>query len=105
MAAALPASDDPAAVVELALAPFNELRATGIADEYESLGDDPWFLPQDDRQLAAVTPGWWLLRWELPVLDGWIVTPCAYFDFGDGLKEADSVRLREPDRHGYLQKW
>ena len=100
MAAALPASDDPAAVVELALAPFNELRATGIADEYESLGDDPWFLPQDDRQLAAVTPGWWLLRWELPVLDGWIVTPCAYFDFGDGLKEADSVRLREPDRHG-----
>jgi len=86
--------------VELTLTPFHELRATGPADEYESLGDDPWFLPRDVGQLAAVSPGWWRLRWELPVIDGWIVTPAAYLDFGKGFNEADAVRLREPDAHG-----
>lgn len=96
----LAAPDEASQVVELALTPFHELRATGAADEYESLGDDPWFLPRDLEQLASVLPGWWRLRWELPFIDGWIVTPVAYLDFGTGFKEADAVRLREPDAQG-----
>ena len=100
MADVVVATDAPRQLVELVLTPFHELRSTGTTDEYESLGDDPWFLPQDARQLTAVTPGWWRLRWELPVIDGWIFTPCAYLDFGNGFKEADAVRLREPDAQG-----
>lgn len=96
----LAAVDAPSGVVELALTPFNELRVIGHADEYESLGDDPWFLAQDARELAAVLPGWWRLRWELPVIDGWIVTPTAYPDFGSGINETGALRLREPDAHG-----
>jgi GT2 family glycosyltransferase len=92
--------DEPATFVELALTPCHELGETGRAAEFESLGDDPWFLALDVDKLATVAPGWWRLRWELPVIDGWIVTPAAYPDFGAGFKEADALRLREPDAQG-----
>lgn len=95
-------TEEPVRVVELALTPCHDLRAIGHGDEseYESLGDDPWFLALDVDALATVAPGWWRLRWELPVIDGWIVTPSAYLDFGTGFSESEALRLREPDANG-----
>ena len=47
--------------------------------------------------------GWYLLEAQVQVLDGQIITPCLYPDYGRGVSESERLFLPEPDRDGRVR--
>jgi GT2 family glycosyltransferase len=92
--------------VELAFEPVSHLEILDSAPgraTYRATGDDPQFSVHADPGLAGLRPGWWLLRGRITTLDGAIITPKFYADYGHGYNEHDSLPLTEPDIDGVFQ--
>ena len=89
--------------VELAFEPVSHLEILEPAlghVTYRATGDDPQFSVCAAPGSAGLRPGWWLLRGKITTLDGAIITPKFYADYGQGYNEHDSVPLTEPDIDG-----
>lgn len=69
---------------------------------YVAGGNDPNFELTTDFRARAFTPGWFRLRVRVQVLDGFVVAPCLYPDYGDGMSEATRIDLPEPDAAGWI---
>ncbi len=67
------------------------INATSNSGEYTSTGKDPYFLVDlKDNQLKA---GWYWLSLNIKVVDGTLLSPMLYFDYGRGFNEEDIWRL------------
>lgn len=71
-------------------------------DRYLSLGEDPQFDVLCDEGIGCLAPGWYRLQLWLRVVDGFIVAPCLYADYGDGPSETTRIDLPEPDADGRI---
>nr|WP_246121003.1 glycosyltransferase [Luteimonas granuli] len=89
--------------IDLALIPAGDARreADGADAAWVCEGGDPRFmLDSRDRTLDG---GWYLLEADLTDLDGPLVAPCLYPDYGDGIYESERLPLPEPDADGRLR--
>jgi glycosyltransferase involved in cell wall biosynthesis len=92
--------------VRLLLDPIHQLASHASADdlvEYHAEGQDPQFNVTPEAGLSALAPGWYQLSIQLQLLDGEIITPCFYPDYGEGLSEATRIDLPEPDADGRIR--
>lgn len=92
--------------VKLGLHPVNQIQVQIAADGlscYQSEGEDPQFDVRPDAGLSTVAPGWYLLSATLVALEGEIIAPCLYPDYGEGLSEATRIDLPEPSGDGSLK--
>ena len=62
---------------------------------------DPQFLIGGPR--LARPGGWYLFDARVEVVEGQIITPCLYPDYGRGVSEAERVFLPEPDADGRMR--
>ena len=72
-------------------------------ERYLSLGEDPQFDVLCEGGIGCLVPGWYRLQLRLRVVDGFIVAPCLYADYGDGPSEATRIDLPEPDPDGRIE--
>lgn len=70
---------------------------------WASLGGDPQFLIQPMTVDGSFAGGWYLFDARIEVLDGNILSPCLYPDYGYGAVEAERIDLPAPDAGGRLQ--
>ncbi|MGH8060854.1 MAG: glycosyltransferase family 2 protein [Pseudoxanthomonas sp.] len=92
--------------IRLRLDPIHQLGSQASADdivEYRAEGQDPQFNATPEAGLSALVPGWYQLSIQLQLLDGEIITPCFYPDYGEGLSEATRIDLPEPDDDGRIR--
>ncbi len=78
-------------------------KGQGEASEYESLGEDPQFDLRTAVGVGKIAPGWHLLTARCRLIEGEIVAPCLYPDYGEGLSESTRIDLPEPDASGQLR--
>jgi len=68
-----------------------QINARSNSGEYTSTGMDPYFLVDlKNNQLKA---GWYWLSLNIKVVDGTLLSPMLYFDYGRGFNEEDIWRL------------
>lgn len=70
---------------------------------WASDGGDPQFSIQPLDGNDAFPGGWYLFEADIEVLDGDMVAPCLYPDYGYGATEADRIDLPTPDPKGKLR--
>ncbi len=70
-------------------------------DFWLSRNDDPQFL-LGGAQLALKS-GWYLFEANFQTLEGPLVSPCLYPDYGAGVAESGRVLLPEPDKNGRIR--
>lgn len=89
----------------LVAVPLNQVDVEEHAgnSRYVSTGEDPQFGLTHPAGLGKLMPGWYVLELELRVLDGFIVAPCLYADYGEGPSEATRIDLPEPDAEGRIR--
>lgn len=75
----------------------------GKPARYESLGEDPQFDVRVAGGIGRLAPGWYLLTANCRVLDGEIIAPCFYPDYGEGLSEVTRIELPEPSGNDRLR--
>lgn len=106
---------DPSAQFVLRTSPFGRDRVTQFvaldqlsADDSRGVrcwiaaGDDPKFHVAESALPAKLPAGWYRIRALLPAIDGRVVGPCLYPDYGLGESEGAQVPLGEPDEEGRL---
>jgi GT2 family glycosyltransferase len=89
--------------VELGFEPVSHLEILESAPghvTYRATGNDPYLSVRVPPGSAGLRPGWWLLRGKITTLDGAIITPRFYADYGQGYNERDTLPLTEPDING-----
>ncbi|WP_222565221.1 glycosyltransferase family 2 protein [Novilysobacter antarcticus] len=70
-------------------------------DFWLSRNEDPQFL-LGDRQLA-LKGGWYLFEADFEKVEGLLMSPCLYPDYGVGIAESGRVLLPEPDENGRIR--
>jgi glycosyltransferase involved in cell wall biosynthesis len=88
---------------ELELHALHQLQVednTGKSGRYESLGEDPQFDVRVAGGIGQLVPGWYLLTARCHVMDGEIIAPCFYPDYGEGMSEVTRIELPEPSGDG-----
>lgn len=88
----------------LRLVPLANVRCDGAGRDtpvWTSRNDDPQFLlGSPDLALAG---GWYLFDAHFTQVEGQIMSPCLYPDYGSGVSESDRVFLPGPDRDGRIR--
>lgn len=91
---------------DLLLTPGFDLESIGDVSGhprvFDSLGTDPQFTVSTDAGLGNIAPGWHRLQGLLKPIDGWIVCPRFYVDYGDGIHEAECLHVRTPGSNGLI---
>lgn len=90
--------------VPLELAPLHQIavESSGRQALYVSHGEDPQFSVVCDGGLGRLAPGWYRFSMRMCTVDGFLVAPCLYADYGEGLSEATRIDLPEPDADGWV---
>lgn len=90
--------------VRLNLAPLHQIDvASTDTTTFVSQGEDPQFDVACESGVGRLAPGWYLLSVRVEVIDGFVVAPCLYPDYGEGPSEATRIDLPEPDRDGRIR--
>lgn len=87
------------------LRPDHDLQPAGDAsasDTWDATGEDPRFTLVDHGAPAAMKRGWYRLRARIAVVDGDVVAPALYPDYGRGQRHEDMIRLPDPDSDGWI---
>ena len=71
--------------------------------EYESVGDDPQFNLNATTSVSGIRPGWQLFSARVQMVEGELISPCFYPDYGEGLSEGNRIDLPEPDAEGRIE--
>ncbi|GAB2510970.1 glycosyltransferase [Lysobacter humi (ex Lee et al. 2017)] len=90
--------------LDLSLTPLHQIDAVDVDDGagWLSTGEDPQFELRSGNDPAAVAPGWYRLSLRVRVAEGFVIAPCLYPDYGEGLSEATRIDLPEPDPDGWI---
>ena len=72
------------------------------ANTYRSVNEDPQALIVPAAGPAALRRGWFRLRLELRAIEGEVIAPCLYPDYGNGMSELDRIDLPEPNAAGLI---
>ena len=92
--------------IQLRVSPLHQLKQHPGPDgstEYQSEGEDPQFDLQPMEGFSKILPGWHVFTADMVLLEGGLVTPCFYPDYGEGLSEATRIDLPEPDARGRIK--
>lgn len=86
------------------LVPIHQIQAAAVGRhvEYVCEGIDPQFHVVPELGISTLRAGWHLFQVRTNVLDGELVTPCLYPDYGCGPNECDRIDLPEPDASGCI---
>lgn len=64
---------------------------------------DPQFLLANEHRDYRFASGWYRVTIETRVVQGALIAPCLYPDYGNGMSESDRIMLGAPDEHGRIQ--
>ncbi|MBS7457827.1 glycosyltransferase family 2 protein [Coralloluteibacterium stylophorae] len=81
------------------VSPLANLDCSG-AGVWSATSDDPQFLLS---QGAAFEGGWYLFEADFDCIEGEVLSPCLYPDYGSGISELERVFLPAPDARGRLR--
>ncbi len=90
--------------MSLSLKPLGNLHALpDQSNGWQSEGADPQFLVVEGGDAFTGPGGWYRLRMKISALDGAIVEPCLYPDYGGGMTELERIPLGQPGADGWLK--
>lgn len=69
---------------------------------WSATGDDPRFMLTAAALGSPLSPGWYRFRARIEALEGNVVAPCLYPDYGKGGNEGAMIPLGEPDSRGWI---
>ena len=69
---------------------------------WSATGDDPRFVLTAVALGSPLKPGWYRFRARIKVMEGNVVAPCLYPDYGRGGNEGAMIPLGEPDSQGWI---
>lgn len=87
----------------LELQPRDQLKSLSSGNGtsmWLATGEDPWFRLGREGMAVRLAAGWYRLRIALDPLDGPVVSPCLYPDFGNGSMQSEMIPLPDPRTDG-----
>lgn len=82
----------------------DQVQAISESDSFAWLatGDDPKFVVPAAAIGRPLAPGWYRFRARIELIEGHVVGPCLYPDYGQGESEGALIPLGEPDAAGVM---
>lgn len=87
----------------LELQPLGQLEPVGEAgpaSKWRATGEDPWFRLSREGLAVRLPAGWYRLRIGTAPVDGSLVGPCLYPDYGQGCMQSEMIPLPDPRPDG-----
>ncbi len=85
--------------------PLDQLRLLtrdGDHCTWEAYGEDPKFRLERDGRPMPMPPGWYRFRARVSALQGRVIAPCLYADYGQATNQAELIALPPPGRDGRI---
>lgn len=94
----------PLARVVYSLRPTRQLVAADVGANpgWDATGDDPAFQVGFGEEAAAQPAGWYRFQCRMMHIEGHLVAPCLYPDYGRGQLADDAIMLPDPDADGRI---
>jgi len=85
-----------------ALANVHQVASGEGRETWQAHNEDPQLILRRTDSSAPIPAGWYRLRVRLLAVDGAVIYPCAYADFGDGFSDESRVVLPMPNEDGWI---